>query len=95
MDEMINMTVPVSCGDEIPVIDAIGEVKEAFVEEPVYKKFFIWKIDWSSKRVSIGYHFMIHTSGGCYYWIRRDTKKQAEYERKHLIYVLNGYKDII
>ena len=97
MDEIINMTVTSSCGDEISVnqIDVVGQVSETFTEEPVYKKFFIWKIEWSSERVSVGYEFMIHTTGGCYYWIRRDTKRRAEYERKQLINVLNGYKDIV
>jgi len=86
MDETINMTVTASNGYEIPVnkIDAIGKVKESFTEETTCKKFFLLKIEWSVKRVSTGYHFKIHTSGGRNYWIRKDTEKQAEYERNSL-----------
>ena len=97
MDETINMTITSYSGYEIPVnkIDSIGEVRESYDWKPVYKKFFIWNIEWSSERVSVGYEFMIHTTGGCYFYIIKDTKKQAEYERKQLINVLNGYKDIV
>jgi len=93
----MNGTIIASCGDIIPVdqIDAIGEVRESFTEEPVYKKFFKWQFYWSSKRVSIGYEFMLHTSGGSYYWIIRDTKEQAEHERQALVDGLNGYMTIL
>ena len=84
-------TVTASCGDVIQVsnIDAVGKVKEMIDVEPVYTKIYKWYICTGNKDVVIGYDFMFHTTGGCYYWKNFDTRHEAECARVALLYSID------
>ena len=85
-------TIETSCGDivQISCIDSVGKVVECKFSEPVYRKILFWDIHVSNKEENNGYEFMIHTTGGCYYWINRETEKVADYKRTELINTMNS-----
>jgi len=75
-------------GDKIVIahIDAVGKVKETIGLETVYVTLFKKiHIACGVKQVVIGYDFMFHTIGGCYYWRNFDTQEEAEQVRMSLL----------
>lgn len=93
---MITM-IKSSCGDMIAVrnIDVIGEVKETIILEPAYKKVFKWWVPCGKNEVKIGYEFVIHTCGGSYYWINKETKEECEKIRNMVIRGISGCEETI
>lgn len=87
-------TIETSCGDivQISCIDAVGEVNPYTYTLPVYRKILFWNVHVFDKEENDGYEFMIHTIGGSYYWINRETEEEADDKRAELINIM-GYKD--